>query len=75
MRWLGGVPVDRSAASGFVEETARVVRESARMTLVVAPDTQASLLVLRPREGGVLDASSVDLEAVFIDGREPGGSR
>jgi 1-acyl-sn-glycerol-3-phosphate acyltransferase len=38
MRWLGGVPVDRSAASGFVEETARVVKESARMTLVVAPE-------------------------------------
>jgi 1-acyl-sn-glycerol-3-phosphate acyltransferase len=38
MRWLGGVPVDRSAAAGFVEETARVVRESERMTLVVAPE-------------------------------------
>ena len=38
MRWLGGVPVDRSAAAGFVEETARVVRESDRMTLVVAPE-------------------------------------
>jgi 1-acyl-sn-glycerol-3-phosphate acyltransferase len=38
MRWLGGVPVDRSAAAGFVEETARVVRKSERMTLVVAPE-------------------------------------
>ena len=38
MRWLGGVPVDRTAAAGFVEETARVVRESERMTLVVAPE-------------------------------------
>src|SRR5512134_3169605 len=35
MRWLGGVPVDRSAAAGFVEETARVVRGSERMTLVI----------------------------------------
>ena len=42
---------------------------------LVAPDTRASLVVLRPREEGVLDASSVDLEAVFIDGREPGGTR
>ena len=42
---------------------------------LVAPDTRASLVVLRPREGKALDASSVDLEAVFIDGREPGGSR
>ncbi len=38
MRWLGGVPVDRTSAAGFVEETARVVRESERMTLVVAPE-------------------------------------
>jgi 1-acyl-sn-glycerol-3-phosphate acyltransferase len=38
MRWLGGVPVDRSAATGFVEETARVVSESERMTLVIAPE-------------------------------------
>jgi 1-acyl-sn-glycerol-3-phosphate acyltransferase len=38
MRWLGGVPVDRSAAEGFVEETARVLREAERMTLVIAPE-------------------------------------
>jgi 1-acyl-sn-glycerol-3-phosphate acyltransferase len=38
MRRLGGVPVDRAAAAGFVEETARVVRESERMTLVLAPE-------------------------------------
>lgn len=38
MRWLGGVPVDRSAAAGFVEETARVMREAPCMTLVIAPE-------------------------------------
>jgi 1-acyl-sn-glycerol-3-phosphate acyltransferase len=38
MRWLGGVPVDRSAAAGFAEETARALREAERMTLVVAPE-------------------------------------
>jgi 1-acyl-sn-glycerol-3-phosphate acyltransferase len=38
MRWLGGVPVDRTAAVGFVEETTRVMRESERMTLVLAPE-------------------------------------
>lgn len=41
---------------------------------LVGPEARASLLVLHPREDA-LDASSVDLEAVFIDGREPGGSR
>ncbi len=38
MRWLGGVPVDRSAASTFVDETARLMRESERMTLVITPE-------------------------------------
>ena len=38
MRWLGGVPVDRGAAAGFVGEAARAVREAERMTLVIAPE-------------------------------------
>ena len=42
---------------------------------LIAPDTRASLVVLRPREEGVLASTSVDLEAVFIDGREPGARR
>jgi hypothetical protein len=42
---------------------------------LIAPDARASLVVLRPRDGQALQASSVDLEAVLIDGREPGGSR
>jgi hypothetical protein len=49
--------------------------ESDASSPLLAPDARASLLVLRPREGAALDLSSVDLEAVFIDGREPGGSR
>jgi len=38
MRWLGGVPVDRSAPGGFVGEAARALRESDRMLLVIAPE-------------------------------------
>jgi 1-acyl-sn-glycerol-3-phosphate acyltransferase len=38
MRWLGGVPVDRAAAAGFVAETVRALREAERMTLVIAPE-------------------------------------
>ena len=38
MRWLGGVPVDRSAAAGFADETARVLKDAERMTLVIAPE-------------------------------------
>jgi 1-acyl-sn-glycerol-3-phosphate acyltransferase len=38
MRWLGGVPVDREAGAGFVEDTVRVFREASQMVLVVAPE-------------------------------------
>ena len=38
MRWLGGVPVDRDAAAGFAEETVRILKDSERMTLVIAPE-------------------------------------
>jgi 1-acyl-sn-glycerol-3-phosphate acyltransferase len=38
MRWLGGVPVDRSAAAGFASEVARVLREADQMTVVLAPE-------------------------------------
>jgi len=42
---------------------------------LIVPDTRASLVILRPHGDAAKDAASVDLEAVFIDGREPGGSR
>jgi hypothetical protein len=42
---------------------------------LVTPDARASLVVLRPREEGALDAGRLDLEAVFVDGREPGAER
>jgi 1-acyl-sn-glycerol-3-phosphate acyltransferase len=38
LRWLGGIPVDRQAAAGFVGETSRAVRETEKMVLVVAPE-------------------------------------
>lgn len=37
MRWLGGVPVDRSRRSNLVEEAAVRLRESERLFLVVPP--------------------------------------
>jgi hypothetical protein len=42
---------------------------------LVAPDTRASLVVLRSREEGALDAGRLELEAVLVDGREPGAAR
>jgi 1-acyl-sn-glycerol-3-phosphate acyltransferase len=38
MRWLGGVPVDRSSARGFVDEAAQALREAGQMVLVIAPE-------------------------------------
>ena len=38
MRWLGGIPVDRSKASGFVGEVAAAVRAADQMTVVLAPE-------------------------------------
>jgi hypothetical protein len=40
---------------------------------ILALDTRASLLVLRPREEGALDAGRLEIEAVLLDGRAPGG--
>jgi hypothetical protein len=42
---------------------------------LVAPDTRASLVILRPREEGALDPGRLEVEAVFVDGREPGAAR
>jgi 1-acyl-sn-glycerol-3-phosphate acyltransferase len=38
MRWLGGIPVDRKKASGFVGEVAAAVRAADQMTVVLAPE-------------------------------------
>ncbi len=38
LRWLGGIPVDRQAPAGFVDEVSRQFRETGRMVLVVAPE-------------------------------------
>jgi 1-acyl-sn-glycerol-3-phosphate acyltransferase len=38
LRAIGGIPVDRSAAQGVVEDTIRALRETERFLLVVAPE-------------------------------------
>ncbi len=40
---------------------------------IVGPDTRASLVILRPREEGTLDAVRLEIESVLLDGRAPGG--
>jgi len=38
LRAIGGIPVDRSAAQGVVEDATRALREAERFLLVVAPE-------------------------------------
>jgi 1-acyl-sn-glycerol-3-phosphate acyltransferase len=43
MRWLGGVPVNRSAPAGFVDHIAAEVRRHERFILAIAPEGTRSL--------------------------------
>lgn len=38
MRWLGGMPVNRSAPAGFVDQVAAEIRRHERFMLVLAPE-------------------------------------
>jgi hypothetical protein len=40
---------------------------------VLAPDTGASVVVLKPVGEGALDAARLQIESVLLDGRAPGG--
>jgi hypothetical protein len=40
---------------------------------IVAPDTRASLVVLKPQGESALDAARLEIESVLLDGRAPGG--
>jgi len=44
-------------------------------TPLLRPDARASLLLLRSRDGSVSDPATLEIEAVFLDGREVGGAR
>jgi 1-acyl-sn-glycerol-3-phosphate acyltransferase len=44
MRWLGGIPVDRSAASGFASEVGRAMRDAEKMTVALAPEGTRKLI-------------------------------
>lgn len=38
MRWLGGIPVDRSRSTNMVESTVAAFREASRLTVIVPPE-------------------------------------
>lgn len=42
-RWLGGMPVDRSAPGGIVEQTVQAFREREQLIIAIAPEGTRSL--------------------------------
>jgi hypothetical protein len=66
---------ERAAGRPFAALLGDLAGESTGSYPLLAPDTRASLVSLRPREEGALDAGRLDLEAVLVDGRAPGGAR
>jgi hypothetical protein len=62
----------RAAFRPLADLLAELAGEAPSPGPLVAPDTRASLVVLRPVEEGALDAARVEIEAVLLDGRAPG---
>jgi len=69
----GGSWKARAAGRPLAELLGTLAGDPARTAPIIAPDTRASLVVLRPREEGALDAARLEIESVFLDGRAPGG--
>jgi Zinc carboxypeptidase len=65
---------DRAGGRPLSALLADLAGEPASSSPLVAPDTRASLLVLRPRDEAALDAGGLEIEAVWLDGRAPGGA-
>jgi len=65
----------RGAGRSLADLLADLAGEPPGAGPLVAPDTRASLVVLRPREEGALDAGRLEIEAVLLDGRAPGGGQ
>ena len=38
LRWLGGIPINRRAPQGAVEQMAQVIRESERINVIITPE-------------------------------------
>ena len=71
LRWWGGVPVDRGAAHGVVEQSAQVMKERERLYLVVAPEgTRRKVARWKSGFYRIAHAAGVPLVPVAFDYRE-----
>ena len=71
----GGMWREAPGAAPLGERLGALVGAGPGAGPLLRPDAPASLLVLRPLAGGGLEAGSLAIEAVFLDGREVGGGR
>lgn len=70
MRWLGGVPVDRSAPQGVVEAVVERFRQSERFLLAIPPEgTRGQVRTWRSGFHRIAVAAQVPILCGFIDYR------
>ena len=66
--WLGGVPIDRKAGSGVVEQTVAAIQERAKIVLAIAPEGTRSK-VARWRTGfyHIAHNANIPIVPVLVD--------
>ena len=71
----GGAWRAEAGPSTLAEQLGPLVGAGRGAGPLLRPDARASLVVLRPTDGAGLDAGSLAIEVVILDGREAGGGR
>ncbi|MFA5940053.1 MAG: lysophospholipid acyltransferase family protein [Sinimarinibacterium sp.] len=67
-RWLGGLPVDRSAAGGVVHQTARAFKERDQLVIALAPEgTRSRRTQWKRGFYHMAEAAEVPVVAAYID--------
>jgi len=74
MRWLGGIPVDRSRAGNLVQGTVDAFNEAARLTVIVPPEGTRSK-VTRWKTGFyyIAQGAGVPIALGYLDFRKKEG--
>ena len=75
MMWLGGIPVERSAAGNMVEASAQTIRHAEKLMLVVSPEgTRSKVLYWKSGFYHIASAAEVPVVMAYLDyGRKVGG--
>ncbi len=75
MMWLGGIPVQRSAAGNMVAASAEAIREADELMLVVSPEgTRSKALYWKTGFYHIANTAQVPVVMAFLDyGRKIGG--